>query len=43
MMMKNYDGLNGKITSQIGLSFLTILIGFLSLVTHNQAKLTGVT
>ena len=43
MMMKNYDGLNGKITSQIGLSFLTILIGFLSLVAHNQAKQTGVT
>ena len=42
MMMKNYDGLNGKITSQIGLSFLTILIGFLSLVAHNQAKQTGV-
>ena len=42
-MMKNYGELNGKITSKIGLLFLTILLGFLSLVAHNQAKLTGVT
>ena len=40
MMRKNFDGLNGNTTSQIGLIFLTILIGFVSLVAHNQAKLT---
>ena len=39
-MRKNFDGLNGNTASQIGLIFLTILIGFVSLVAHNQAKLT---